>query len=83
MANSSPSVQRTLLRFRGELKFCHSCEPNKGIIDRTEFVAFKNIKVGDEITIDYAMLGYEYGDELPLSRRACKYFVQNSVLHKG
>jgi hypothetical protein len=51
---------------------CHSCDPNLGIKGRTCFVAFRDIKKGDEITIDYAMIGYEYGDEVDKDGRNCK-----------
>ena len=33
----------------------HSCEPNLGLIDSITFVAIKDIKVGDELTFDYAI----------------------------
>ncbi len=51
---------------------CHSCEPNLGIKQRSLFVAMKDIKKGEEVTIDYAMIGYEYGDELSEDGRICK-----------
>ena len=51
---------------------CHSCDPNLGIKNRTFFVAFKDIKKGEEIRIDYAMIGYEYGDEITEQERVCK-----------
>ena len=51
---------------------CHSCEPNLGIKDRSLFVAMCDIKKDEEVTIDYGMLGYEYGDELPQEERMCK-----------
>jgi hypothetical protein len=50
---------------------CHSCEPNLGVRDRTLFVAFRDIAAGEELTIDYAMFGYEYGSELPEEKRVC------------
>jgi hypothetical protein len=51
---------------------CHSCEPNLGIRGRTLFVAMKDIAMGEEVTIDYAMIGYEYGSELSEEERVCK-----------
>ncbi len=51
---------------------CHSCEPNLGIKSRTEFVAFRNIKAGEEINIDYGMIGYEYTEEISESGRECR-----------
>jgi hypothetical protein len=50
---------------------CHSCDPNLGIKNRTEFVAFKDIKMGEEVFIDYAMIGYEYTDEISETGRNC------------
>lgn len=51
---------------------CHSCEPNLGVKQRSLFVAMQDIKKGEEVTIDYAMIGYEYGDELRKEQRVCK-----------
>ena len=51
---------------------CHSCDPNLGIKNRTSFVAFKDIKKDEEVLIDYAMIGYEYGDEVSGIGRDCK-----------
>lgn len=51
---------------------CHSCEPNLGIRNRTEFVAMRDIKKDEEIRIDYAMIGYEYGTEIDEKGRICK-----------
>lgn len=50
---------------------CHSCNPNLGIKDRVCFVAFKDIYKDEEIAIDYAMLGYEYGEEVAKEGRKC------------
>jgi uncharacterized protein len=51
---------------------CHSCDPNMGIKSRTLFVAMRDIKMDEEVTIDYAMIGYEYGDEMTEEERLCK-----------
>jgi len=51
---------------------CHSCEPNCGIRNRTEVVAMHKIKKGEEITIDYAMIVPNYGDEMISENRICK-----------
>lgn len=51
---------------------CHSCDPNLGIKNRTCFVAFKDIKKDEEVTIDYGMIGYEYTDEISETGRECK-----------
>jgi uncharacterized protein len=37
------------------LFFNHCCEPNVGIRHQITFVAMKEIKIGDELSIDYAM----------------------------
>lgn len=34
----------------------HSCEPNVGVHGQIMFVAMRNIKKGEELTIDYAMI---------------------------
>ena len=41
----------------------HSCEPNVGIQGQILFVAMRNIRPGEELTIDYAMFG---GDAKPM-----------------
>lgn len=51
---------------------CHSCEPNLGIKNRTCFVAMRDIKKNEEVCIDYAMIGYEYGNEITDEERICK-----------
>jgi uncharacterized protein len=35
----------------------HSCEPNVGILGQIVFVAMRDIRAGEELTIDYAMFG--------------------------
>lgn len=59
---------------------CHSCDPNLGVRERSLFVAMRDIKKDEEIAIDYAMIGYEYGDELTNEERTCKC---NSTLCRG
>ncbi len=51
---------------------CHSCNPNCGIKDKTKVIAMKDIKKGEEITIDYAMIVYNYGDEMTEENKICK-----------
>ena len=46
----------------------HSCAPNVGIQGQILFVAMRNIRAGEELTIDYAMFG---GDPKPM-RCQCK-----------
>lgn len=50
----------------------HSCNPNCGIKNKKEVVAMRNIKKGEEITIDYAMIIYKYGKEMTAKHRICK-----------
>lgn len=50
----------------------HSCEPNAGIVRRTEVVAMRDILPGEEIAIDYAMIVDDYGDEITEEERVCK-----------
>lgn len=57
--------------------FCHSCDPNAGIKQRTMVVAFKDIKRDEEITIDYAMIVDEYGDEMTPENIICKCGSKN------
>ena len=33
----------------------HSCSPNVGVRGQISFVAMRNIKAGEELTLDYAM----------------------------
>ncbi|MBM3205105.1 SET domain-containing protein [Candidatus Uhrbacteria bacterium] len=42
---------------------CHSCDPNLGVKDRTSFVAFRDIKKGEEVRPDYGMFCWEFGEE--------------------
>ncbi len=51
---------------------CHSCEPSAGIKQRTIVVAFKDIEEDKEITIDYAMIVYAYGDEITEEGLKCQ-----------
>lgn len=50
----------------------HSCSPNAGIKNRTMVVALRDIKPGDEVCIDYAMIVDEYGDEITEVELVCK-----------
>ena len=50
---------------------CHSCEPNCGIKSRTLVVAMQDIPEGQEITIDYAMIVPEYGQEITEEQLVC------------
>lgn len=50
---------------------CHSCEPNLGVHERTMFVAMRDINKGEEVTIDYAMIVPEYGEEFANIEGVC------------
>jgi SET domain-containing protein len=48
---------RTAAEFEGVMMFLnHSCEPNVGIQGQIVFVSLREIAVGEELTIDYAMI---------------------------
>ncbi len=60
-------------------KVNHSCDPNCGIkVNETgghDFVAFKEIKIGDEITFDYAMRNYSvdyFGEQCRCGSKQCR-----------
>jgi uncharacterized protein len=50
----------------------HSCEPNAGIRNRTLVVALRDVARGEEVTIDYAMIVGEYGNETTEEELACR-----------
>ena len=50
----------------------HSCEPSCGIRRRTGVVAMRNLKKGDEITIDYAMIVPKYDPKLLKQNISCR-----------
>ena len=47
----------------GMMHLNHSCEPNLGLQGQIVFVAMRDIAAGEELTVDYAMIGDE-PDEL-------------------
>ena len=57
----------------------HSCAPNVGIQGQILFVAMRNIRAGEELTIDYAMFG---GDPKPMRCRcgaaACRGVITSA-----
>ncbi len=60
-------------------KVNHSCEPNCGIkVNETgghDFVAFKEINIGDELTFDYAMRNYSveyFGEQCRCGSKQCR-----------
>jgi len=57
----------------------HSCAPNVGIQGQIVFVAVRDIRPGEELTIDYAMFG---GDPKPM-RCACHAVACRGVITSG
>lgn len=55
----------------------HSCEPNVGVRGEITFVAMRDIKVGEELTIDYAMIENENysGMECRCGMKNCRKIV--------
>lgn len=53
-------------------ELCHSCNPNCGINNKIEVVAMRDIKKDEEINIDYAMIVYDYGEEMSDKNIICK-----------
>lgn len=54
----------------------HSCNPNCGIKGEITFVAIRNIKKGEEVTFDYAMLdNEEYEFECSCGSRNCRKII--------
>ena len=43
----------------GMMHLNHSCEPNLGLQGQIVFVAMRDIAAGEELTVDYAMIGDE------------------------
>jgi len=54
----------------------HSCAPNVGIRGQILFVAMRNVRRGEELTIDYAMFG---GDPKPMRCR-CGVAARRGVI---
>jgi hypothetical protein len=55
----------------------HACEPSCGIKKRTEVVAMKNLKKGDEITIDYGMIVPKYDSTILKQNIVCRCGSKN------
>ena len=54
----------------------HSCDPNCGIRGSVEFVAMRDIKRGEEITIDYAMIdSSDYKIECKCDSAQCRGII--------
>lgn len=54
----------------------HSCEPNMGVRGEITFVAMRNIKTGEELTIDYAMIDADrYKMRCGCGRSGCRRIV--------
>lgn len=56
--------------------FNHSCEPNVGVRGEITFVAMRDIKAGEELTIDYAMIDVDrYKMKCGCGRDSCRKIV--------
>lgn len=54
----------------------HSCEPNVGVRGEITFVAMRNIKVGEELTIDYAMIDDDiYKMKCSCGKKSCRQII--------
>ncbi|MCM1286884.1 MAG: SET domain-containing protein-lysine N-methyltransferase [Clostridium sp.] len=54
----------------------HSCEPNCGVHGEITFIAIKDIKVGEELTIDYAFIDNEdYSFECHCGSTCCRHII--------
>lgn len=54
----------------------HSCEPNCGMNGEITFVAIKDIKAGEELTIDYAFIDNEdYSFECHCGSPKCRHII--------
>ena len=62
---------------------CHDCEPSAGIKERTLLVAYRDIKHHEEVAIDYAMIVYEYGDEMSPENMICHCGKKSCRHHLG
>lgn len=54
----------------------HSCDPNCGMHGEITFIAIKNIKAGEELTIDYAFVDNEdYSFECNCGSPMCRHII--------
>ncbi len=54
----------------------HSCEPNVGTRGEIIFVAMRDIKAGEELTIDYAMIDSDrYKMKCACGRKSCRQMI--------
>lgn len=61
----------------------HCCEPNLGLQGQVVFVAMRDIAVGEELTIDYAMTDDEpYEMECQCGREACRKLITGADWRK-
>ncbi len=57
----------------------HSCEPNCGIKNKLKIVAMRDIKIGEEVTIDYAMMeSSEYSFKCNCGAPNCRKIVSGN-----
>jgi len=54
----------------------HSCSPNCGIKDKLKIVAMRDIRIGEEVTIDYAMMeSSDYNFQCNCKNSNCRKLV--------
>ena len=57
----------------------HSCSPNIGMLDERTFIAIRNIKGGEELTIDYAFVDNEnYTFSCHCGSRQCRHTINGT-----
>lgn len=61
----------------------HSCEPNAGAFGNIVFVAMRNIKKDEEITIDYAMIDDYDRREVYRQKCGCKSPICRKIITKN
>ncbi len=58
---------------KNDLKFTnHSCDPNCGVKDGIILTAIKNIKKGEELTLDYSTITYDYKMKCFCKNKICR-----------
>lgn len=62
------------------LTYNHSCEPNAGMAGNVMTVAMRDIKAGEEITVDYAMIFSDDDFEMSCScgNKSCRKLIKGS-----
>jgi uncharacterized protein len=67
----------------GMMHLNHCCEPNLGLQGQVVFVAMRDIAAGEELTIDYAMIGDEPDEmECQCGSEACRRLITGTDWQK-